>query len=259
MENLGHSLRRSRPEDKGPARSFTELPVEVRERIRRDVQPADPEIWVRQPLAVLGDHSFLDTFNGPNGLNAVNAYLQRVGEFERSLVGPEAVGVISSGSAVAANVRLPIATRVALVVTLAVIAAIFGGLGGYLVAESQVLLPREYDRLSAAGVPVTGTVTACHGGKTAACYIGYVYAGRSWFKVYVQDRGQFGAIGSTVDLLIDPNDPSAAFTEKDVRTRYRDPLELPFGLVSLFAAGVMIVAGIIGTRRGSNPNSVQSR
>lgn len=135
---------------------------------------------------------------------------------------------------------LPPAALAVLWALLVLCIAALVAMGCFLIAHSLVIMPREYDQLSTHGVPVTARVVDCRRGKRL-CDLAYSYAGTPPTVVYTRNTAQFGDPGSTVDMLVDPSDPSMVFTAKDVSNRYREPYEIPLGL------GILVVTlGLVG-------------
>ena len=209
--------------------------------------PPAPEAWARQPLPALGGRSFLDAYNAPGGASAVEAYLQSVEGFERSL-GTDEDGAGSSSARGRRRMPPPWPVRAAAIGVLGLILLFMLGAGGFLVMHSLVIVPREYDRLAAIGVPVKGEVVSCYHGRGADCWVSYTYEGVSRRAVYGQDVGQFGAVGSTVDLLVDPSDAATVFTVHDVRTRYVEAWEVVVGLFMLVGAAIVLVMFVMALR-----------
>jgi hypothetical protein len=63
---------------------------------------------------------------------------------------------------------------------------------------------------------------------------------------YGQHADQFGPTGSSVTLLVDPSEPSTAFTKQDVETRYREMYEIPMGELLLLLS-LMVVTAFVYT------------
>jgi hypothetical protein len=140
--------------------------------------------------------------------------------------------------------QFPRATRLALMglVALSIATLIVGGT--FLLAHNLVIMPGAYERLSTDGAEVNGVVTACRYAQGKVCDLTYTYQGQTRTVVYGQHPDQFGPAGSQVALLVDPSDPSTAFTKQDVEMRYRQMYEIPMGelllLVSLFVVTAFV-------------------
>lgn len=63
--------------------SFGSLPDHVQVRIKTLVTPADPEQWVRTPIAALENETFLGVMNRDGGLDIARRYFEQVEAFER--------------------------------------------------------------------------------------------------------------------------------------------------------------------------------
>jgi len=144
----------------------------------------------------------------------------------------------------AANFPRP--TRFALMGLVALcIASLVAG-GAFLLLHNLVMMPGAYERLSTNGAEVTATVTGCRNARGKVCDLTYTYQGQTRTVVYGQHTDQFGAAGSTVALLVDPADPSTAFTKQDVETRYRQMYEIPMGELLLLLS-LMVVTAFVYT------------
>jgi hypothetical protein len=140
----------------------------------------------------------------------------------------------------------PRAMRLALMGLVALcIATLLAG-GAFLLLHNLVMLPGAYERLSTSGVEVTGTVVACRNTRAKVCDLTYAYQGPPKTITYGQHTDQFGAPGSKVTLLVDPSDPSTAFTKQDVDTRYREGYEIPMGELLLLLS-LMVVTAFVYT------------
>lgn len=178
----------------------------------------------------------------------VEAYLQSVEGFERSFGSDEDYQAAQLAAAGRRDRPTPKPVRAVAIGSLVLILLFLLGAGAYLILRSLVIVPREYDRLAAVGVPAKGQVVSCYHGKGADCWLSYTYGGVSRRAVYGQDLGQFGAVGSAVDLLVDPSDPSTVFTVHDVRTRYVGAWEVMIGLLMLVGAAVLGVTVVVALR-----------
>ena len=125
------------------------------------------------------------------------------------------------------------------------IATLLAG-GAFLLLHNLVMLPGAYERLSTSGAPVTATVTACRNARAKVCDLTYSYQGQTRTVTYGQHADQFGPAGSSVTLLVDPSDPSIAFTTQDVETRYRERYEIPMGEL-LVLLSLMVVTAFVYT------------
>jgi hypothetical protein len=140
----------------------------------------------------------------------------------------------------------PRATRLALMGLVALcIATLLAG-GVFLLLHNLVMLPGAYERLSTSGVEVTGSVVACRNTRAKVCDLTYTYQGPPKTITYGQHTDQFGPAGSKVTLLVDPSDPSMAFTKQDVDTRYREGYEIPMGELLLLLS-LMVVTAFVYT------------
>ncbi len=120
------------------------------------------------------------------------------------------------------------------------IATLIAG-GAFLMVHNLVILPGAYERLSNNGTLVTATVSGCRNAGGKVCDLTYTYGGQTRALVYGQHTDQFGPRGSSVTLLVDPSDPSTAFTKQDVETRYRQMYEIPLGELLLLLSLMCIV------------------
>src|SRR3981081_807941 len=100
------------------------------------------------------------------------------------------------------------------------VASLIAG-GAFLLLHNLVVLPGAYERLSTKGDQITATVDGCHNTRGRVCDLTYTYQGQTRTVVYGQHTDQFGPAGSTVTLLVDPSDPSTAFSAHAGQSRYR--------------------------------------
>lgn len=143
----------------------------------------------------------------------------------------------------------PRPARLALMGVVALCTATLLAGGVFLLTHNLVLVPGAYERLSAGGVPVTATVAACRDVRGRVCELAYSYRGQARTLTYGQHTEQFGPPGSSVKLLVDPSDPSTAFTQQDVETRYRPTYEIPIGELLLLLSMLVATAFVYTATR----------
>jgi hypothetical protein len=134
------------------------------------------------------------------------------------------------------------------------IASLIAG-GAFLLLHNLVVLPGAYERLSQNGAQITATVNGCHNTRGRVCDLTYTYQGLTRTVVYGQHTDQFGPAGSTVTLLVDPSDPSTAFTAQDVQSRYREMYEIPMGELLLLIS-LMVVTAFVYTATRNRPSGL---
>lgn len=132
------------------------------------------------------------------------------------------------------------------------IATLIAG-GTFLLIHNLVIVPGAYERLSTNGAQVNGVVTGCRNTRGRVCDLTYTYNGQTRTVVYGQHTDQFGAPGSSVALLVDPSDPSTAFTKQDVETRYRQMYEIPMGELLLLLSLMVVTAFVFTATRNRAP------
>jgi len=64
---------------------FERLPERIRKEVLAVFDPADPNVWVRQPIPALGGISFLQAWERPDGERVVADLIARARVFEQSL------------------------------------------------------------------------------------------------------------------------------------------------------------------------------
>ena len=122
--------------------------------------------------------------------------------------------------------------------TVLLLALFLLGFGAHLLWTGAWVLPRTYDRLARAGLPVNLVVDRCApglgGGHGLACDVSLTYAGAHHEWVYPYEVGQFAPYqpGETVPALLDPRHPDTVYTVRNVEDRW--------------GAGLVSVNGFLG-------------
>ena len=149
--------------------------------------------------------------------------------------------------------HFPRAARLALMGLVGLCIAILLAGGTFLLVHNLVIVPGAYERLSTSGAEVNGVVTGCRNARGRVCDVTYTYQGQTRTMTYGQHTDQFGAAGSPVTLLVDPSDPSTAFTKQDVQTRFRQMYEIPMGELLLLLSLMVVTAFVYtATRKRSS-------
>lgn len=120
----------------------------------------------------------------------------------------------------------------------ALVAVFCLGYGAHLLWTGVYVLPRTYDVLARAGVPVSLSVDRCApglgGGHGLACDVAVTYDGAHHEWVYPYEVHQFTPYtpGETVPALLDPHHPGTVYTVRNVEDRW--------------GAGLVSVNGLLG-------------
>lgn len=132
-------------------------------------------------------------------------------------------------------------------VVLPLLAIFFVALGVHIVYDSAYGLGRRYDVLRQRGVQVDGQVVTCApgigGGRGVGCRVRLVYGSSTRTWNYPENTSQFERTppGSPVQMLVDPQHPSTAYTVRDVEDRTNA------GTGPLLGLGVVyVVVGLAG-------------
>src|ERR1700737_3510288 len=151
--------------------------------------------------------------------------------------------------------QYPRVTRLGLMGLVALcIASLLAG-GAFLLLHNLVVLPGAYERISTNGAQVTATVNGCRNTRGKVCDLTYTYQGQTRTVVYSQHTDQFGPERSTVIVLVDPADPSTAFTAQDVQSRFREMYEIPMGELLLLIS-LMVVTAFVYTATRNRPSGL---
>jgi hypothetical protein len=145
--------------------------------------------------------------------------------------------------------HFPRLTRLGLVALVALCVATLVAGGTFLLLHNLVMLPGAYERLSTNGAEVNATVDACRNTRAKVCDLTYTYQDKTRSVTYGQHTEQFGPAGSKVTLLVDPSDPSTAFTKQDVQSRYREMYEIPMGELLILLSLMVVTVFVYGATR----------